>query len=259
MTFNISEFSAKLSKYGLAKDNLFFVQITPPQSLSTDMPEGDLSFFCRSIDLPAISISTSDVQTQGYGVSEKRPTGLPLDNLNAVFMVDSTFLIKQFYHRWVQSVVNFDNSQGYNVEYKGMFPYETAYKDTYVGKVVVYVYSYNERDIVYRYQFDNAYPVGIGNVTTAWENNDSVMVMPVQFAYDIYKVDGFGQSIKASRVRQSRGFGGGGPDGFITSLGNFGQALDAIGIDTPIQDIVNQYSLYGSQINSTLEGIRGIF
>ena len=258
MTFNISEFSGKLSKYGLAKDNLFFVTVTPPASVSTDFPAGDLSFFCQSVDLPALSISTADIQSQGYGVSEKRPTGLPLDNLNTVFMVDSTFRVKEFYHRWTQSVVNFDNSNGYNVEYQGMLPYEINYKDSYTGTITVYVYSFNSDDIIYRYKFENAYPVGIGNTTVAWENNNSVMVMPVQFAYDIYKVDGFGQSVRASRTRQSRGFGGGGPGGFITSLGNFGQALDAIGIDTPIQDIVNQYSLFGSQVNSTIQGIRGL-
>lgn len=258
MTFNISEFTSKINGYGLARDNLFFVLITPPQT-GADMPANDLSFFCRSVDLPSITISSADIQNQGYGVFERRPTGMAKDDLNTVFMVDSTFRVKEFFHRWTQNVVNFDNSQGFNVEYRGMLPSETNYKDNYTGTVTVFVYSYNSDQITYRYQFGNAYPLSLGNITTAWDNNDSIMVMPVQFTYDRYRVDGFGQSVRATRETQSRGFGGGGPEGFITSLGNFGQALDAIGIDTPIQDIVNQYSAIGSGVNATLEGIRGIF
>jgi hypothetical protein len=256
MPFNISNFSSKINKYGLARDNLFFVTITAP-NLGSDMPQGDLSFFCRSVDLPSLSISTVDIMNQGYGLTEKRPSGLPFDNLNTVFMIDTDFRVKEFFHRWVQAIVNFDNSKGFNREYRGMLPFEVSYKDQYKGTVQVAVYSYQSESVKYVYKFDNAFPVGLGNITTAWENNDSIMAMPIQFAYDIYKVDGFGSSIKASRVNSSRGFGGGGTSGFFTSLGNFGQALDAIGIDTPIQDIVNQYSLFGSQVNSTLEGIRG--
>lgn len=257
MTFNVSEFSSKINKYGLARDNLFFVTITPPP-LGADMPAGDLSFFCRSVDLPALTINTTDIQTQGFGISEKRPTGLPLDNLNTAFMVDSTFRVKQFFHRWAQAVVNYDNSRGYNVEHRGMLPYEVNYKDEYTGRIEILVYSFNSDSITYKYTFDNAFPVSLGNITTAWANNDDVMVMPVQFAYDVYKVDGVGESYKATRTRQARGFGGGGPGGFITRLANFGQALDAIGVNTPIQDVVNQYSLFGSAVNSIQQGIRGI-
>lgn len=258
MSFNISEFSAQLNKYGVAKDNLFFVTITPPD-LGVDMPAQDLRFFCNSVSLPALTVTTSDIKTQGYGVAEKRPTGLPLDNLNTVFMVDSTYKVKEFFHRWVQTIVNFDNSKGYNYEYNRMLPYEIAYKDRYVGKIEIIVYSYNDNSIKYTYKFGNAYPVALGEVTTSWNNNDSIMTMPVQFAYDTYEVDGLGQSMKSSRLNSSRGFGGGGVGGFVTALGNFGQALDAIGIDTPIQDVVNQYSSVASSINSTLEGVRGIF
>lgn len=258
MTFNVSQFSSKLNGYGVARDNLFFVLITPPQT-GSDMPVNDLSFFCRSVDLPSITISSVNVQNQGYGVFEKRPAGMEKDDLNTVFMVDSTFRVKEFFHRWTQNIVNFDNSRGYNVEYKGMLPFESNYKDNYTGTVTVYVYSFNSNQVTYRYRFRNAYPLSLGNITTAWDSNDSIMVMPVQFTYDIYEVDGFGQSVIATRERQSRGFGGGGPEDFITSVGTFGQALDAIGIDTPIQDIVNQYSAISNSISSTLSSVRNIF
>lgn len=259
MAFNISEFSSKVNQHGLARDNLFFVTISPPRVLSgVEMPAGDLSFFCRSVALPALNVTTVDVQNQGYGLAQKMPGALPFDNLNTVFMVDSNFKVKQFFQRWMQHVVNYDNSRGYNYEFNGALPFEIEYKENFVGRIEIAVYSYHSNEVKFRYRFDNAFPVSVGDITIAWDQNDSIMVMPVQFAYDIYVTDSIGQSTKASRINPSRGFGGGGVDGFVTSLGNFGQVLDSIGIDTPIQDIVNQYSLVGSQINSVIEGVRGL-
>lgn len=258
MPFSVSEFNAKLSKYGLAKDNLFLVKVIPPD-LGADIPAGDLSFFCNSLTLPPLNLSTVDVQRQGYGVAEKRPTGLPYDNLNTTFMVDSTFRVKEFYHRWMQSITNFDNSKGYNYEYRSMLPFEMAYQENYRGTIEIGVYSFNEESILYLYRFGNAYPVALGDITTAWANNNSFMIMPVQFAFDTYEVQGFGQSIKSNRINSSRGFGGGGVDGFITRLGNFGQALDAFGVKTPIQDIVNQYTSVASQINGAIQAPQTLF
>ena len=256
MAFNITEFNGTIAKYGVARDNLFMVNITPPDlGIENGMPMQDLSFFCNSVALPGINLQTAEMNRQGYGVTERRPTGMSLDNLNTTFMVDSTFRVKEFFHRWIQGIVNFDNSRGYNYEHRGMLPYETAYHERYVGTITVYVYSFNQKDITYAYRFGNAYPISTGDVTTAWSNNDSLMSLPVSFAYDTYQVQGFGDSVKGSRVNSSRGFGGGGVDGFITRLGNFGQALDALGAKTPIQDIVNQYSSVASSINSGLNSI----
>lgn len=258
MAFNISEFNAKLDKHGLARDNLFLVTITPPTVLQAELPAGELSFFCRSVALPALTVNTVDVSNQGYGLPQKMPGSLPFDNLNTVFMVDSNFKVKQFFQRWMQHVVNYDNSRGYNYEFNGALPFEIEYKDNIKGRVEITVFSFHSQEFKFRYRFDNAFPVSTGDVTVAWDQNDSVMVMPVQFAYDIYVTDSIGQSTKASRINPSRGFGGGGVGGFITSLGNFGQVLDSIGIDTPIQDIVNQYSVIGSRVNGVIEGVRGL-
>lgn len=259
MAFSISEFNSKINKHGLARDNLFLVRITPPQNLSVDMPTSDLVFFCNSVALPALNVSTADVRRQGYGKADKRPTGLPLDDLNTVFMVDSGFKVKQFFHRWIQSTINFDDSRGYDFEYNRMLPYEVSYKKNYVGKVDVVVYSYNSREFTYSYQFDNAYPTALGDVTTAWGNNDAFMVMPVQFSYDTYVVDGVGESQRTNRINSVRGVPGSNQSGFFTSLGNFGQTLDAIGIDTPIQDAVNQFTTVASQANFGLNAVRSIF
>lgn len=241
MTFNIAEFSSKLNKYGgVARDNLSFVRISPPAILQRGMTPEDLSFFCRAVSIPSLNISTSDISSRGYGLKEKRPVDMPYETLNTVFMVDSTFEVKKFFHGWMQNITNYDNSKGYSYEYNGMLPFQFEYKDDYVGVLDVIVYSISDNQFTYKYKFGNAFPINVGELSLSWENNNSLMLMPVQFAFDIYEIDDFGNSSKHV----------GDPSQFLQSVPNFGQALDAIGSQQPIQDIVNQYTSVSSQINS---------
>jgi hypothetical protein len=193
MAFNISDFQTKLAKYGLSRDNLFIINITPPSNLGSVIPMSDLIFFCKSVDLPSITIETTPIQKEGWGRYEKMPTGMTPDQLQMIFMVDAGFKVKAFFHRWLQSIVNF-NSSNSTQSYNGMRPHEVAYRNEYSGTVEVIVYSYNTESVNYTYQFSNAFPVSMGNITTSWENNDTIMTMPISFVYGGYTVAGFGES-----------------------------------------------------------------
>lgn len=249
MAFNISDFSSKVNQYGLSRDNLFILKITPP-SLGDIMPAQDLVFFCRSVDLPSLNISTTDIAHQGWGKPEKMPTQLPFDNLQAIFMIDSGFRVKAFFHRWIQSVINYD---GGNVgqAYNGMKPYQIAYKQDYVGAIEVNVFSFGDESIKYTYKFFDAFPTTMGNITTAWENNDSIMSVPITFSYSTYIVDGMG----ASSPYQ-------GPPTEFASLGGIsgqqlgstiGQAVDSILFGGAISQTVNQFTTVANQFEDIFD------
>lgn len=252
MTFSVSEFSAKINKYGLARDNLFIVNIEPPLFLRPgNISPSDLTFFCQSAALPSLALGTAEVFNQGYGVGEKRPTSLPHDNLNTVFMVDADQKVTKFFQSWMQNVVNYDNSRGYNYEFNGMLPYEINYKRSYSSRIEIYVYSVEDKAIKYKYRFDNAFPIATGSQDLSWNNNDSVMTLPVQFAYDVYVNTAIGLSTKSNRL-----------DDFFANLGTFGRALDDIGLDNPLQDVVNRYTLLGSNIRrvtDTIDAVGNLF
>jgi hypothetical protein len=190
VAFNVSEFSSKISQHGLSKDNLFILRITPPNFGEVINP-ADLIFFCKSVDLPAMNVDTVDIQRSGWGKIERMPAGLPYDQLQAIFMIDTGFKVKAFFHRWLQSVVNFDsaNSSG---SYNGLRPHQIAYKDDYVGTIEVIVYSYGNEEVTYVYKFFNAFPTNMGNITTSWESNDNIMTVPLTFTYDTFISDGVG-------------------------------------------------------------------
>jgi len=247
MSFDLREFRGNMNKYGLARDNLFIVNITPPRAgIDVDMPHKDLQFFCKSVQLPSMNINTTPVMNRGFGSNERRPTGMEYDNLNTIFLIDSEYKVKSFFHAWMQRVINFNSVDGYDRVLEGtrMLPFEMGYLDDFKGKVTVYVYSYGDRSFTFKYEFEHVYPVSMGSVDLAWENNGQVLSAPVSFVYEKFKMDSFGRSIRANSRYQARG------NEFIFALGNFGQALDSFGVDNNIQQVVNDFTSISSGISS---------
>lgn len=248
MSFSVADFISRVSRYGLARDNLFIVRITPPAGLfEGTIPMNDLVFFCRSVDLPALTLETTSVKTQGWGKAESFPINLPYDNLNTVFMIDAEFKVKKFFQRWMQSIVNYDNSRS-NAAYNGMKPFQIAYKDKYVGTVEVVVYSLNDNKITYEYKFENAYPISLGNITTAWDNNNEIMVMPVTFTYGSYSNAGMGEST----ILNTSGISGNYTSGSSSRLGGAFGTIDAVFFDNRISNVVNR-------VSSTIDRIGSFF
>jgi len=239
MSFNISEFSSALGKHGVARDNLFMVNVTPPKALRNNGEDDsiipDLRFFCRSVTLPEFDIQTTDYQTQAFGAVTRRPQSMTFPILPTVFMVDSNFGIMKFFHRWTQLMVNYDTSAGILAEVDGSLPYEMGYKNEYASTVEVIVYSYASESITYTYKFSGAYPIQVGNVTEAWGQAGDVMTLPVGFTYDEMQVTG----ADSGSVVDGRG-GANGLLSYLSSINTFTQAIKGLKRPRSIQDAINQ-------------------
>lgn len=248
MTFSVSEFSSKINRYGVAKNNLFHVRMTPPAALgdiASQFNTRDIQFFCRAVDLPDMNVETTDVFQHGIGKSSKRPSGFHTGDLSTVFMVDSGFRVKEFFHRWIQSVFNYntDNMQG---EVYGKLPYEIGYKQDYVSEITVTAFSSNIPDQYYSYHFKNAFPTTVGAVSLAWENQNDILTMPVIFAHDGFTPLG-ARVGEGTSSRFSRG------TGLIERILDMDMAYQTIRqFDMPesIQDAVNQYTTVSSMLRN---------
>ena len=95
----------------------------------------------------------------------------------------------KFFHRWTQHIINYDKSKGLFGNVDGSLPFEMNYKSEYSGVIKVHVYQQNGSK-AYTYEFGGAYPVNVGEIETAWANNDEVLQLSVGFTYDMMKVDG---------------------------------------------------------------------
>lgn len=238
MAFNIAEFSAQLSKHGLAKNNLFFTRITLPPSLKAledNIPSRELSFLCKSTTLPSVDLDVVDIMSQGFGKSEKRPTNIHTGSLSLQFMMDSNFSTMKYFHRWMQSIVNYNSYDGYFVkDADDKYPYEFEYKENYAAEIEILVFSGNDADKVYRYRLGNAYPFSIGDINVAWENNGELMTLPVGFEFDKFKVDGMSIGQVTDDFSRANGF-----LTYLSSINAYGQAINQIQRPQSIQDLIN--------------------
>lgn len=239
--FNISEFSSKLGERGIARNNLFGIQIELPKVLQAELSSNmdfarDLKFFCKSVTLPEMDLTTADIQHQGFGAVSRRPQSLTFPIMPATFMVDSEFQVMKLFHRWMQTIINYDTSGGRLSGSNNQLPYEMGYKKEYSTTMRVAVYSHNTDEIEYVYKFSGLYPVQVGNVSPSWENNNDVLQMAVGLTYDEVSVTGAKQGLVLGDRKDS--FSGGLLSWFST-INSFAQAIENLDRPRDIQDAIN--------------------
>jgi len=248
MAFSISEFNSQLNKHGVAKNNLFLVTITLPNALQKELFPGeaneaetpelvkDIKFFCKSATLPELTVQTVDNFPNTFGTPDRRPSAMQFTQIPTVFMVDSNFKVKEYFHSWMQRIVNYDKQSPIG-EVQGRLPFEIAYKTEYSAGVTIEVYSYEQKAITYTYRFENAFPTSIGEVQVAWENAAEIMTLPVTFTYDSMILPG----AQIGTVETTSGRGSG-ILGSLSSLNSYGQAINQLRRPRSIQDTINQFT-----------------
>tara|TARA_R110002153_G_scaffold246162_1_gene401772 strand:+ start:648 stop:1418 length:771 start_codon:yes stop_codon:yes gene_type:complete len=193
MTFNIADFTSKVREHGFAKKNIFSVTVELPYALTQELSQipvtTDLRFFCKTITLPEIDITTADVQPQAFGPVVRRPQSLNFPILPTVFMVDEDYGVLKFFHRWAQHIVNFDKSSGNYSSVNNQLPFEMSYKNDYDTVMTVTSFT-DEGKPAYVYKFSGLYPINVGSVDQSWEINDEALTLPVGFTYDQLEVTG---------------------------------------------------------------------
>jgi hypothetical protein len=249
MAFNINEFQSQISRRGLAKNNLFLARISLPSSLNyleENITTRELTFLCKSATLPGIGIDFAEYQTYGFGMNEKRPTNVRYGDLSMIFMVDSDFATIKFFKKWMQSIVNFNNYDGWNqADSHNKLPYHFAYKEEYAATVELIIYSGNDGDRVYHYKFGDAFPVLMGDHEVAWENGADIMTMSVGFAFDKFKSDSaeLGQVIPPNT-------GTNGILTYVSAVNGFTSAINSINRPTNVQDAINQLTTVNTIFNA---------
>lgn len=187
MAFNITELSSAINKGGgLAKPNMFFVRITPPQGLQSTYPR-EAMYFCDAAQLPGINFSAVPVKALGYGTSEQRPIDAGFNSVNTTFIVDARGNALRFFQQWQALLNNWSREttgimRGTNLTYG-----EWNYPVTYEGTVEILAMdpSRQDREII-KYQLMRAFPIQVGDINVAWEMNDAIMRLPVVFAYNTW-------------------------------------------------------------------------
>jgi hypothetical protein len=243
MAFKISEFKSTFDKYGgPSHKNLFEVIFTNVEG-GNRVTSRDLTFFCNAAAMPGMQADVAVYQ----GVAQKPKTfvrGLNHDQVSCNFMLDSDHEIKQFFHLWMQRVVNYSTSGGDFSAIGDQMPYEIGYKDEYACRMTMRHYSTNRPNSFYEVVLDNAFPIAVGDVDLAWDA-EGVAGMTVGFEYDRIQYSGEKRGSPVGDLGRGNGL-----LSMLNSIGTINQALDISNTPVSTQDALNRLNGIGNAFNT---------
>lgn len=186
---NLTSFKASLSGDGggPARPNLFYVTFTNTKSRGV-LPLGDLSFFCKSANMPGFNLKTFDYASRNYGFTQQIPFGINSEPLNATFILDSNHRILDFFHLWMNEIYRYDSRGTSNRDI-----YEIGYIEDYSSTMTIYFLSSdassNPNADKYVMQLTGVYPTNISSIALSWEDTNSIATLPIQFSYETIEVN----------------------------------------------------------------------
>lgn len=181
MPFDIEQFKSALSKHGgVDHASKFDVVITPPQGLLGNSIVGDLSYIIDVASMPGIGIQTEEIQHNGYGITEKRPTNVLFDSFQISLHLDGNLDAVDFFHQWVRLI------NGFGLDADSATRDKFAYPEEYWSTITVTKYNIAGQG-VRRWELNQAFPITLSAIETSWEQTNQVTKLPVTFSYHSWK------------------------------------------------------------------------
>ena len=208
MPFNIAEFSASISEYGVLQPNKFFVYFSTPPGLYNSLisPTGDVisslstnylvQMRAEQARLPGINLLTVDNQRFGIGTVQKMPYAVQFTDTSFTFVMDRNGILYQYFYAWMTEIVDF-NGAGQVVNgsqsYVSSSPsYLMGYKDGYSTDINIVIYDNggNPVKVVTLYE---AYPNSMNEIPLDWNNQNSLMKVTIGFTFKEWSMTGIAE------------------------------------------------------------------
>lgn len=188
--FNIDEFKSYISKNGLLKDNLYLVNFVQAQNKNGDIPT-NLFFYTSSVQIPGVDLSTLSIKRYGYGPTEQYPDRPVFNMLNMTFMVEANQKnVVTGFMSMLTSATNFAryNDMGSIINNQKTYPYEVAYRNTYIFNLEVYVYNEIGAGIMI-YEFRNCFAKTVDSINLNWASTDNLLKIGVSFSFTDFGIN----------------------------------------------------------------------
>lgn len=216
---SVQKMSAVLNSLNIQHTNMYRVLIgTPPglfnlpivssnnfgdrgAPLRNNSTQEVLSFFCTDINLPGVSLATTEIRRHGIGPFEKKPYVPIMADTTFQFIADGEGFITQYFHEWIRYIINYSmGDKGMNGRRYSLNAYEVDYKVNYSTDIIIQIFDKTSR-LVKEYTLYEAYPLQIGEVQMSYASTDELMRLPVTFTFRDFEVlHGGGQERLVNRI-----------------------------------------------------------
>ena len=175
---------------GGVRPNLFQVSHTWGLPGVTDPTIGDVKaveYLCKSAALPATNVGTVELPFRGRVV--KVPGDRTYETWTATFYNDDAFKLRAAYEKWI-ALTNGVDANVAEVDISDVF------QDIQVTQLDKFAGGANQLEPIRTYRLVGAWPVSVGQIAVAYDNNDSYEEFDVEFAYQYHITsDGDGQNL----------------------------------------------------------------
>ena len=158
--FSIDTFTAKLSKGG-ALASLFEAELTTTKGTEDEAAVADFKFLCKATTLPGDTIDVATVTYMGRGINI--PSNRAAVQWTTTVYNDEGMGIRNNIESWMEKL----NSHKSNVRDSGMSQIQS-----YTGTLKVKTFEKAGTVIPKSYEFIDAWPSAVGEITVDWETND---------------------------------------------------------------------------------------
>ena len=167
---------------GGVRPNLFQVEHTWPSSNLTEPKLDGLSdkpvmYMCKSAALPATNVGTVELPFRGRVV--KVPGDRTYETWTATFYNDDAFKLRAAYEKWI-ALTNGVDANVAEVDISDVF------QNIIVSQLDKFAGGANQLETIRSYELVGAWPVSVGQIAVAYDNNDSYEEFDVEFAYQFH-------------------------------------------------------------------------
>lgn len=181
-TGKLGNFMSEIRSAGVARTNLFDVEITAPRILAGNNIASKLSLYAEGAVMPGRTISTVDVTRYGYGPHEKVPYSMQFNDVTLTMIGDGKGEVYRFFYNWMQGIVKGDYDLNTNrIDKNGKMAYEVEFKDQYACRISIKQYNEQGNMVIENVLLD-AFPISVPDVSLNWSDS-SMMSFSVTFAY----------------------------------------------------------------------------
>lgn len=187
--FNVSTFKSYLGAGGHLRNNKFVARFFIPVGLQGSPIERATGRFLEyrgeNIVLPGLSLDVHFNNRYGYGMFEKKPERARVQDTRATFIMDQGGRVWEFFQEWIKLIANPDLRNGILTNFRGREPFILEYKDNYVAQIEIIVFDETGKEQI-KVSLRDAFPISIGDLSLDWNDNNTIMHLPVFFAFTDY-------------------------------------------------------------------------
>ena len=139
--------------------------------------EDAVTYMCKSAALPATNVGTVELPFRGRVV--KVPGDRTYETWTATFYNDDSFALRSAYEKWI----SLTNGVDANIAQTDI---SDVFRNITVSQLDKFSGGANKLEILRSYELVGAWPVSVGQIAVAYDNNDSYEEFDVEFAYQFH-------------------------------------------------------------------------